>query len=99
MAATSQILAQAITGQATIMGVDITAATQAVGIMEGIPEADIMEVEVILAVVTLVEGITKGTGRTDGIRHLVSSSWTTSAPSCRMIPQEGEAVFPPRMEP
>ena len=60
MVATSQLLAQAITGQATIMGVDITAATQAVGIMV-----------VILAEVTLVGGITKvrwenGGDRTSG---------------------------------
>jgi hypothetical protein len=57
MGATSQLLAQGI-----IIVEDITGATPAVGIMEGIPEAGTMEivVEAILAEVTPEEGITKG---------------------------------------
>src|SRR5215471_4455902 len=60
MGATSQLLTQGITGQATMMVQDITVATQAVGIME-----------VISAEVTLVGGITKvrwenGGDRTSG---------------------------------
>jgi len=56
MGATSQLLTQG-----TILVQDITGATQAVGIMEAIAEADIMEIAVvgIMAEETLAEGITK----------------------------------------